>query len=54
MRIMDLQVALNELFDLYGVICCLEKIRNNKIYMTNFDVWNMDSDGHIYKENENE
>ena len=40
MWITDLQKALEELYELYGMRCCIEKIVGaNMIYMTNGTVW---------------
>jgi len=50
----ELQVALSEIFNLYGLMCCINKIENNRIYMSNFDVWVVGYEGHIYREEENE
>ena len=35
MWITDLQVALNELFEVYGMYCCVERIHSNVVTMTN-------------------
>lgn len=47
MWIMDLQVAMKELFDIYGVYCTVTMIRNNIITMSDGSRWAMDEDGHI-------
>lgn len=47
MWITDLQVALNELFTIYGMYCCVERINANVVTMTNSDKWRIDSNGHI-------
>lgn len=49
MWITDLQIALNELFEIYGLSCCVQRITSNVITMTNFDKWRITSDGHIEK-----
>lgn len=49
MWITDLQTALNELFEIYGLNCCVQRITSNVITMTNFDTWRITSDGHIEK-----
>ena len=45
MWINDLQRALDELFSIYGLSCCVERINANVITMTNFDKWLITSDG---------
>lgn len=49
MWITDLQTALNELFEIYGLSCCVHRITSNVITMTNFDKWRITSGGHIKK-----
>lgn len=49
MWITDLQTAFNELFDIYGVYCCVERIQSNIVTMTNGDKWDISNDGHISK-----
>ena len=47
MWITDLQTALNELFEIYGLYCCVEYIHANVITMTNRDRWLITAEGHI-------
>lgn len=47
MQIMNLQVAMKELFDIYGIDCTVTVIHNNIIFMSNGSRWVMDEDGHI-------
>lgn len=47
MWITDLQTALNELFEIYGLYCCVEYIYANVIVMTNRDRWLVTAEGHI-------
>ena len=47
MWITDLQTALNEIFEIYGLCCCVEYIHANVITMTNRDKWLITAEGHI-------
>ena len=47
MCITDLQTALNELFEIYGLCCCVDYIHANVITMTNRDRWLITDEGHI-------
>lgn len=38
MWIIDLEIALEKLFDRYGLTCCVEKIEGNVITMSNGDM----------------
>lgn len=44
MWITDIQSALTQLFEIYGLMCCVDKISNNLIFMTNGDVWRIHDD----------
>lgn len=47
MWITDLQIALYELFEIYGLYCCVECIHGNIITMSNGDKWFITAEGHI-------
>ena len=47
MGINELQTALNELFEVYRLYCCVEQIHANVITMTNRDRWLITAEGHI-------
>ena len=47
MWLTDFQSAVDELFQIYGMWCCVECISQNVVTMTNGDKWHITSEGHV-------
>lgn len=47
MWLTDLQSAMAELFQIYGMWCCVERISQNVVTMTNGDKWCITGEGHV-------
>ena len=47
MWLTDLQSAMAELFQIYGMWCYVERISQNVVTMTNGDKWCITGEGHV-------
>ena len=47
MWLTDLQSAMAELSQIYGMWCCVERISQNVVTMTNGDKWRITGEGHV-------
>ena len=54
MWLTDLQSAMAELFQIYGMWCCVERISQNVVTMTNGDKWRITGEGHVERIRKNQ